>query len=327
MIVKASDKVAADVLLSPYHLERPVEWSTRFAVSRPLDVEIGFGLGEYLIRLAQQEPDRNFIGIEQDWQRIHKALRNIERVRRSSAEDTLLNLRLLHVDAWVAFERLFGIKSIHRIIALFPCPWPKKKHFKHRLFSRDFLKLLNSRLIDGGQVNIVTDDKIFLEWILAETADTGFEAATEVIEPRFDTKFERKWREAGQQEFFAIELKKEKHLTVPVVEDCELKIYFVDNFDAGRLEFSNILEGESGTSIILKDFIFDARQNKGLAHLVVAEPTITQHVWVSVTAIEGGKSSRWCISPAEGQTVLPSQGVVRALDAFYQAAQRTVTSN
>ena len=325
MIIKASDKVASEILLSHYRLERPVPWSAQFSAVRPMEVEIGFGLGEYLIRLAQQYPDRNFVGIEQDWQRVTKALRHIERVKNASRDDVFHNLRLLHVDAGVAFERLFRPQSIHRIFALFPCPWPKKKHYKHRLFSRDFLKLINSRLIDGGEVRIVTDDRKYFSWVLEEMEGTGFKAKPDVITPRFDTKFERKWREAGQQEFFALELVKNAHIPVPVSEDRELKIYFIEDFDAGRFEFPNIIAGEAATSIILKEFIFDPKQNKGIAHLVVAEPKITQHVWVTVAAASGAASGRWCLSLTMGQTVLPTDGVVRALEVFYEAAKHSTT--
>lgn len=326
MIVKASDKVAAEVLLFPYRLTRPVNWAAHFAVLSPLDVEIGFGLGEYLIRLGRQHPDRNFVGIEQDWARINKTMCNIDRARRTSDGGTGHNLRLLHVDAGVAFERFFRPRSVHRIFALFPCPWPKKKHFKHRLFSHDFLKLVNSRLVEGGEVKIVTDDRKFFEWILAEIPGTGFTFRQEMINPGFDTKFERKWREAGQHEFFSLELVKEKHMEIPVVEDCELKIYFIDHFDAVRFEFPDIVGSETSTSIVLKEFIFDPRQNKGIVHLVVAEPTITQHVWISIIATEEAVS-RWCIALAVGQTVLPTEGVARAMDVFYQAAKLSATRN
>src|SRR5437764_1180743 len=107
MIIKASDQAASELLLSPYRLSRPVSWAEHFPVEQPLDVEIGFGLGEYLIRLAQQHPDRNFVGIEQDWQRVNKALRHIDRVRQTADEKVFSNLRLLPIDAWIAFERLF----------------------------------------------------------------------------------------------------------------------------------------------------------------------------------------------------------------------------
>src|SRR5205085_8676582 len=96
---------------------------------------------------------------------------------------------------------------------------------KNRLFSHDFLKLINSRLVDKGEMKIVTDHEPLAEWILAEAEGTGFDIRQSLMSPQFDTKFERKWREQGQQKFFGLELIKEKHIPVPVIEDCPLKVY------------------------------------------------------------------------------------------------------
>ena len=279
-----------------------------------MDVEIGFGLGEFIVRLAQEHPERNFVGIEQDWQRMKKALRRIEQVNQGrSLSQTLDNIRLLQVDAWVAFMRLFPQRSIDRVFALFPCPWPKERHTKHRLFSRDFLRLVNSRLKDAGQVQIVTDHHPFFAWMMSEMTDTGFSVGTKLIEPQFDTKFERKWCREGHKEFLELQLQKQKHWDVPVEEDEALRVYFVKDFDPDRFAFDDVT-GE--TSIILKDFIYDAARKKGMIHLVVAEPGITQHVWVVI--VQGAKG--WCIAKAEGHTALPTRGVAQALRVVYKTA-------
>ena len=74
---------------------------------------------------------------ENKCERIHKTLRKIELAH-------IENVRLLRVDARLAMVRYFQPRSLERIHCLFPCPWPKKNQVKHRLFSRDFLKLLNN---------------------------------------------------------------------------------------------------------------------------------------------------------------------------------------
>ena len=136
-------------------------------------------------------PRRDYVGIELNWERICKTLTRITAERQRGK---LENVRLLKIDARVAFERLFLPQTIDHIPLPFPCPWPKKGHVKHRLFSNAFLKLMNSRLKQKGRVKIVTDFLPYREWVLGEIDGSGFEAAVNSTEARYDTKFERKWQ-------------------------------------------------------------------------------------------------------------------------------------
>jgi len=167
--------------------------------------KIGFGMGEFLVRCATDSPNRNFVGLEQHWERIYKTLRRLERSRFADpGAGHPDNIKILRIDARVAFERLFSPRSIDVIYCLFPCPWPKKGHVKHRLFSKKFLRLLNSRLKAKGMIKIVTDFFPYYEWMLTQIPTTGFDAATQTTQPQYGTKFERKWCEEGQKEFFEL---------------------------------------------------------------------------------------------------------------------------
>lgn len=309
--------LAIDAYLSHYETPRPVDWAARFGNDRAVDLEIGSGLGEFLVRTALAEPQRNFVGIEQEWERVKKFLRRIEYVRADGAWDQgKPNIRVLQVDATVALERLFQPRSIHRLYCLFPCPWPKKGHIKHRLFSPRFLKLVNSRLIDGGSVQIVTDFLPYRDWVLEQTAERGFAVNVQTIQPRFDTKFERKWCAVGQREFYEILLEKTRHDDFPLRKDVELKIYFAPKFDPQRFQFEEVT-GE--VTVVLKDFLFDHDREIAMVHLVAAEESITQHVWVTVAK----RSRGWRIAKTEGQTVLPTPGMAKAINLVYQAAVRS----
>src|SRR3989338_2350528 len=212
-------------IVVPYTLKRPICWDEQFSRKAPIDVEIGFGMGEVLIRSARQSPDRNHIGIEQHWERIYKTLRAIT-IEQSLQQGPLCgNIRILKLDARLCFERLFGCRSIDSVVCLFPCPWPKKGHVKHRLFTNAFLRLVNNRLKNGGQLKIVTDYYPYYEWILDQSSKTGFHVETSTALSQYGTKFERKWREEGQEEFFELKLTKKKHLAVPVKKDTILKSY------------------------------------------------------------------------------------------------------
>lgn len=302
------------VFLSHYDFSRPVDWWTQFGNEDPVHLEIGFGFGEFLIQQIGSAVRENFIGIEQDWSRLTKCLSKIKGVRNFSGDrDFGKNLRLLRVDATVALQRLFVARSLDKVTCLFPCPWPKTAHIKHRLFSRDFLCLLNNRLKDKSRVKLVTDWYPYLEWIIAETEGTGFESVVKVIEPQFNTKFERKWQAGGQDKFWELMLIKVEHQNVSVIEDVNVRAVFVKEFNPERFKFQD-KTGE--VSVICKDFVFDQKQNFGLVRLVVAEPFLTQHVWVAIIKTR----DQWCVAKADGHSALPTSGVALAIECVAKAA-------
>ena len=120
--------------------ERPLDWERRFGRSAPLEVEIGFGGGDWLVSSARKRPAHNFVGIDAQWPSVKRGLRKLR-------TGDVQNVRVIMTDAQVALQRLFRPRSIQRISSLFPCPWPKKRHIKHRLFSRRFLTLANTEQI------------------------------------------------------------------------------------------------------------------------------------------------------------------------------------
>lgn len=315
--MKAPDCSLAPVVLYD-QIKRPVDWREQFGREAPLEVEIGFGMGEFLIRMAKVNPHCDYVGIEQIWERIHKTLSGITKEQKAPGQkDFLRNIRILKVDARVALEHLFAEETIDQVYCLFPCPWPKKGHIKHRLFSSDFLRTVNSRLKKDGAVKIITDFRPFAQWILGEVPGTGFEIQQRTVGPQHGTKFERKWCGEGQKDFFELNLIKREHLKGCVKEDTAVRSYTVDHFDPRAFRFK---DEKGAISVILKDMIFDGGQNRAMLHLVVAEQSLTQHFWVAVIKRE----KFWRICKAEGQSFLPTPGIARALELVHEAAQCTV---
>ena len=304
-------------ILSPYDVTRPVDWAQAFGRVAPLRLEIGSGLGEYITSQAQADPGTDFIGIELDWLRVKKTLRRLARLRDSRGEEAVRNVRILQVEATSALKRLFRPEALSQVTCLFPCPWPKKAHTKFRLFSHQFLCLLNSRLSARGQVHIVTDYAPYFSWVGAQVRETGFQVETRKVRSRFDTKFEKKWRAEGQDEFYEMLLTKARHIAIPLEEDRTLQVYFVDEFDPGRFVFPEIV---GDPSIIQKGFLFDPQRRQAMVHLVVAEQDIVQHLWVMI----GSGPKGWCVSRAEGHTVLPTRGVAVALKMVTDAVKDTM---
>lgn len=305
---------AVDFFISQYQCPRPVNWARQFDRTAPLDLEIGFGLGEFLIRTAEQNPERNFVGIEYDGLRIKKTLRRIERINALSAPaQGLRNIRVLQIDAHVALERLFRPRSLARVFCLFPCPWPKKKHIKYRLFSREFLRLVNSRLQARGFLHIVTDHKAYRDWIVSQDTRCGFRLTSRVIRPGYDTKYERKWIAAGQKKFYELVFTKTRHIAVGLRRDAVLKTFYLPDFPGPDFRFRN---RTGDPAIILKKLTFDSRRKSGMLHFVVAERNLTQYVCLRVVLGCQG----WEIALAEDQPVLPTPGVARAVrEVFLQA--------
>ena len=298
-------------LLPHFGIERPCHWEGVFKRRAPLTVEIGFGLGEILLKKAAEHPEGDFIGIENHWERICKTLRRIEK-----APSGLPNVRILRLDATVAFERLFDEKTIDHIYSLFPCPWPKKKHIKHRLFSRHSLKLLNSRLKSGAQFYVVSDYYPYIEWIREESRGSGFSLEEKSARTSFDTKFEKKWRGEGQEMFFELLLTKTRHIHMPVKKDVLLKHYKIEGFDPARFKLE---PKKTAATIVYKHMNYDEAKKEALIHTIVAEENLTQHFWIMVKKNDKG----WIIKPMEGHYFFPTTGIAEALRAVYLSAKKT----
>ena len=286
----------------------PIDWPGIFGRRAPLELEIGFGNGGYLVDRAAERPERDFVGVELGWESVRRALRR-------TAKADLANVRILKADARVVLERLFAPGSIDRAYCLFPCPWPKEKHERHRLFSSEFLRLLNGRLAPEGEVRVVTDHRPFLDWVLERTPGTGFDEEWRTIPPGFDTKYEKKWRETGRTEFYDLTLRKREEIAAAPKEEIELKVHTLKEFDPERFE----PEGVRGdVTVEFKDYLYDPVRERAMARVYVVEETLHQGFWIEIVRMRSG----WRVRPAQGSSILPTLGVQKALDAVRDSASR-----
>jgi tRNA (guanine-N7-)-methyltransferase len=287
--------------------ERPLDLAKWFGREAPVEVEIGFGNGEFLVRTARSRPETNFLGIELEWGSVWRALRRIAGARAT-------NVRVLKTDAHIALERLLPPSSVSRAYSLFPCPWSKSRHAKRRLFSHWFLRLLNSRLRDGAQVLVATDDPAYLRWIAGEARGSGLAAEEETTTAGFGTKYERKWCQRGQERFHVLRLRKEEHADVPVKEDVSVETYRVEGFDPERFRPADV-GGE--VTVRFRDYIYDPRRGRALVRAVVAEERLVQDFWIEISRT----GAAWRVALAPGCRTLPTHGVKTALAAVRDAAQ------
>ncbi len=136
------------------------EWHAHFGRTAPLVLEIGFGNGEQLLASAQNETEKDFVGIE-----VH--MPGVGRLMNALASHNVHNVRLYNHDAVDVLDRLFGTDSLDEVRIYFPDPWPKKRQQKRRLIQRAFVALLASRVKPGGRLCLATDWQEYAEHMIA----------------------------------------------------------------------------------------------------------------------------------------------------------------
>jgi len=135
------------------------DWEELFGNRNPLNLEIGFGVGNFIIEMGIREPNENFIGIDFYHKGIRKVITRI-------AKYEICNARIVYGDAKEKIPLLFAPEELNRVYINFPDPWPKKRHHKRRLIKPDFIKVLVEKLKFGGEIHIATDHETYAMEIL-----------------------------------------------------------------------------------------------------------------------------------------------------------------
>lgn len=130
-----------------------------FPSAARIELEIGYGGGEHLSRIASQSPDTGFIGCEVFSGGIAKLLEAID-------ERRLTNVRLFTDDALKLLVKL-PAASLDGAYLLYPDPWPKSRHHKRRFISPTTLKELARVLKPGAVFRFATDIEDYANWTLA----------------------------------------------------------------------------------------------------------------------------------------------------------------
>jgi tRNA (guanine-N7-)-methyltransferase len=153
--ITAAQERALETLWPKYGIDLashsvPLDLHTVFGRPAPRTVEIGFGNGDNLVKMAGAHPERDYLGIEVHRPGIGHLLLAIE-------ESQLANVRVICHDAVEVLARHISQQALDEIVILFPDPWPKKRHHKRRLVQSDFLELVAERLRPGGVLRMATD--------------------------------------------------------------------------------------------------------------------------------------------------------------------------
>ena len=188
----------------PYFLDidkRP-DWQFQFGNTNPIKLEIGFGMGNFLIEMAAKEPASNFIGIDFYHKGIRKLMARIKKLQ-------LENIRVVYGDIRSKISILFKDKELNTIYINFPDPWPKKRHIKRRLIKPEFIKQLAQKLNFEGITYLATDSENYaheiLEYFNAETLFQNIDSQKGFLKERIDlpkTKYEKNFINAGEKIFY-----------------------------------------------------------------------------------------------------------------------------
>lgn len=174
------------------------KWNEAFGNDNPIHIEVGTGKGQFVLGMALQNPEINYIGIELFDSVIVCALEKIEAANKPS------NLRLLKVDG-AKLEEFFGKGDVDRVYLNFSDPWPKVRHAKRRLTHEGFLEIYENILVDNGEIHFKTDNRGLFEYSLVSMNEYGMalnyvslDLHANMPEDNIMTEYEEKFSKLGQ---------------------------------------------------------------------------------------------------------------------------------
>lgn len=197
--ITPAQQKALDALWDLYGLDSDSELEphTQFGNRNPIVLEIGFGNGDSLVQMAQNNPDRNYVGIE-----VHRP--GVGHLLIKSQEAGISNLRVYAHDAIDILNDCIADASLERVQLFFPDPWHKARHHKRRIVKQDFLQLIARKLAPGGIFHAATDWENYAYDMAEQFALSGLftsENSDSPFSPRPDyrplTKFEARGNRLG----------------------------------------------------------------------------------------------------------------------------------
>ncbi len=168
-IPRAEGTIAAH----PAVIKRPEDqkgcWKQVFGNKHPVRIEIGMGKGRFLLNMAKQNPDINFVGIERYSSVLLRAVEMYDKEEFCEMK----NIRFVCMDAR-KIEDVFAKDEVDRIYLNFSDPWPKARHAKRRLTSVEFLRRYENVLAPYGTVEFKTDNTELFNFSLEQVKEAGW---------------------------------------------------------------------------------------------------------------------------------------------------------
>ena len=143
------------------------KWHEVFGNDHPIHIEVGMGKGRFITDLALLHPEINYIGIE-------KFSSVLVRAVQKRSELDISNLFFIRMDA-ENLGNVFENSEIDKIYLNFSDPWPKARHAKRRLTSKEFFLCYDNILIPDGVVEFKTDNTLLFDFSLEQIPLAGWE--------------------------------------------------------------------------------------------------------------------------------------------------------
>lgn len=173
------------------------KWHEYFGNDNPIHVEIGMGKGRFLMDMAALNPDINYIGIEKFSSVLIRAIEK-------QTELKLPNLTFIRMEAEYITD-VFEKGEVDYIYLNFSDPWPKDRHAKRRLTSKEFLARYEMILAENGGVTFKTDNRPLFDFSLEQVEEAGWRLLnktydlhhSEYAEGNVMTEYEQRFSEMG----------------------------------------------------------------------------------------------------------------------------------
>ena len=199
----AKDVIGESLYVIKNPQEQKGKWKAIFPAKQPLHIEVGMGKGRFLMDMARLHPEINYVGIEMYDSVLLRAVQKMEELDR--AGKGLENVRFMRMDARELPE-VFEKGEVEKIYLNFSDPWPKARHAKRRLPSKEFLGRYEKILLSGGTVEFKTDNRTLFDFALEEVPQAGWKLLeytfdlhnnAEMVKGNIMTEYEEKFSSMG----------------------------------------------------------------------------------------------------------------------------------
>lgn len=174
------------------------KWNEEFGNNNPIRIEIGMGKGRFITQLALENPDINYVGIEKYSSVLIRAIEKCQDIE-------VPNLRFIRMEAEYICD-VFNKEEVDRIYLNFSDPWPKDRHAKRRLTSKQFFERYDIILKKDGVVEFKTDNDLLFQFSLEQVPEAGWNLVaqtwdlhndSEMVKGNVMTEYESKFSQMG----------------------------------------------------------------------------------------------------------------------------------